>query len=134
VAEPRVGLGIEPGCFFGLLVEFEAPAEVVERRGVLGVAGEGETELGGGAVAAADVVEVVATEGVVGFGTLGEERDGGGGFLGEERFLAGEVVGVSEEEDGVAVARVASFGGAELADGGEGVALAEKLLSGVVDG
>ncbi len=133
VTEPGVGLPIEPGGFLGFLVEFVAPAEMVERRPVLRIAGERLAELGRGAVAAANVVEIVAAERVVGGGTLGEEGDGCGCLERKERLLAGEVVGVGEKKNGVAITRVAGFGGAELADSREGISLPEEFLGGVVD-
>lgn len=133
VTEPGVGLPIEPGGFLGFLVEFVAPAEVVERRGVMRVAGQGLAELCRGAVAAANVVEIVAAEGVVGVRTLGEEGDGCGCLKRKERLLAGEVVGVGEQENGVAITGIAGFGGTELADSREGIPLPEELLGRVVN-
>lgn len=129
VPQPIVGLFVEPGGFFDLLVLFEAPAEVIEGRGVLGIAGEGAAEFGGGEVTALDVIEIVAAESVVGFGAQGEESGGGGGLLREEFFLPGEVIGIGKVENGFAVARVPGFLYTEFANGGKGVPNAEKFAA-----
>jgi len=97
---------------------------------VLRVASEGKAEFGGGEIAALDIVEIVATKGIVRFSTGWKEFGGRRGFLGEEFFLSCEVVSISQQEDHFAVAGILRFQLAKLANRGKGFPFAEEIEGG----